>query len=207
MQAPRGRAWGVMIFWLLGLVLLVSPGLAGQSSPAPNYAGGGFPLLAVSAQTPLEAQMMGEKPLPGNPSPLWSRNSTLSEISPGLGLDQNGAFFRLPGSLNLRISFLYSGEGPAMASEPPSRVPLSFKYSMDFGVLPNLQVGLSGFLYNPYADNLAFSRRYGDKAMGWGPGLKYDLGRWSFTLKSQLESGSRERGEDLQNWFRIWYAF
>src|SRR4030042_2090122 len=191
MQAPRGRAWWVMIFWLLGLVLLASPGLAGQSSRAPNYAGGGFPLLSVSAQTPLEAQIMGEKPLLSNSSPLWSRNSLLSEISPGLALEQDGAVFRLPGSLNLRISFLYSGESPALTAERPTQSPLLFKYSMNFGVLPNLPVGLSGFLYHPYADNLAFSRRYGNMAMGWGPGIKYDLGRWSFTLKSQLETGSR----------------
>ncbi|MEW6387630.1 MAG: hypothetical protein AB1491_08980 [Thermodesulfobacteriota bacterium] len=196
-----------MILWLLALTFLASPGLAAPVSSGPAYAHGGFPLVPVSAQTPMEVQMMGEKPLPSHSSPLWSSHSPLAEISPGLGSDRHGTFFRLPGSLNLRISFLYSGESPALAAESPARPPLLFKYSMDFGVLPNLQVGLSGFLFHPYADNLAFSRRYGNMAMGWGPGIKYDLGRWSFTLKSQLETGSRERGEDLQNWFRIWYAF
>jgi hypothetical protein len=41
--------------------------------------------------------------------------------------------------------------------------------------------------------------------MGFGPGIQYDLGRWSFMLRSQVESNPR--GEDLQNWFRVWYAF
>jgi hypothetical protein len=45
--------------------------------------------------------------------------------------------------------------------------------------------------------------------MGIGPELKYDLGRWSFLLKSQIEAGNRDQNQnkDLQNWFRVWYAF
>jgi hypothetical protein len=43
--------------------------------------------------------------------------------------------------------------------------------------------------------------------LGVGPELKYDLGRWNFLLKSQLETGNRDQGKDLQNWFRVWYAF
>jgi len=40
-----------------------------------------------------------------------------------------------------------------------------------------------------------------------GPGLKYDLGRWSFIIKTQMETGDRDRGDNLQNWLRVWYAF
>jgi hypothetical protein len=47
---------------------------------------------------------------------------------------------------------------------------------------------------------------FGGRVMGLGPGLKYDLGRWSFVMKSQVETGARDR-TDLQNWFRAWYAF
>ena len=44
--------------------------------------------------------------------------------------------------------------------------------------------------------------------MGLGPGIKYDLGRWSFLVKSQMETGNRDqRADGLQNWFRVWYAF
>jgi hypothetical protein len=44
--------------------------------------------------------------------------------------------------------------------------------------------------------------------MGLGPGLKYDLGRWSFLLKTQMETGNREHGVDaLQGTVRVWYAF
>ena len=44
--------------------------------------------------------------------------------------------------------------------------------------------------------------------MGLGPGIKYDLGRWSFLLKTQLETGNRDRGADgMQSSVRVWYAF
>jgi len=73
-------------------------------------------------------------------------------------------------------------------------------------VLPNLQVGLNGYLYRPADDGLSFQRPPGHR-LGFGPELKYNLGQWSFLVKSQVESGNRDRGEGLQNWFRVWYAF
>ena len=43
---------------------------------------------------------------------------------------------------------------------------------------------------------------------GPGPGIKYDLGRWSFLLKTQLETGNQDRGADgMQSSVRVWYAF
>jgi hypothetical protein len=70
-------------------------------------------------------------------------------------------------------------------------------------------VGLSGYLYYPAADQpFSLSRPFaGERVMGVGPGVKYDLGRWSFVFKSQMETGTRDRGDDLQNWLRVWYAF
>jgi hypothetical protein len=57
------------------------------------------------------------------------------------------------------------------------------------------------------ADSRYFQRRYGDVTMGLGPGVRYDLGRWSLTLQSQYGTKSRDQKEGLQNWFRVWYAF
>jgi hypothetical protein len=79
---------------------------------------------------------------------------------------------------------------------------------MDYRLAPNFKVGLSGYLYYPYPDQpFSLNRPFGEKVMGVGPGVKYDLGRWSFVFKTQMETGTRDRGEDLQNWLRVWYAF
>ena len=70
-------------------------------------------------------------------------------------------------------------------------------------------MGLNAYLYRPDAgDNLSLARPFSDRVMGLGPGLKYDLGRWSFLLKTQLETGNRDRGSDgMQSSVRVWYAF
>ncbi|MBW1990560.1 MAG: hypothetical protein JRI59_00220 [Deltaproteobacteria bacterium] len=109
--------------------------------------------------------------------------------------------------MELRISFLYHKDQTTLNPPRPIRSYLLFKYSMDYALLPNLRVGLSGFLYHPPEEGLYFRQRYGDTVVGFGPGIKYDLGRWSFTFQSQLNSGSQTRREGFQNWFRVWYAF
>jgi hypothetical protein len=156
------------------------------------------PLLALSAQSPLEAQMLeGNSPSSHN-------------LAPGLEKDQLGTTFRLP--QNFRISFRYNRDNPTDPGERRlAQSPLLFKYSMDYYLSPNLRVGLSGFLFQPPADHLSFLRQKNDLLMGWGPSLKYDLGRWSFAFQSQVEKG-RERGrpeedKDIQSWLRVWYAF
>jgi hypothetical protein len=156
-----------------------------------------LPLLAVEAKNPLEAQMLGEKPFQALPS--WPGKALF-----GASLAEQGTTLRLPSNLELRISFLYDREHQAFTPERPINSYLLFKYSMDYRLLPNLQVGLNGFLYRPASDSLAYQQRFGH-LMGLGPGIKYDLGRWSFTFKSQLATG--DRGEGLENWFRVWYAF
>jgi hypothetical protein len=75
--------------------------------------------------------------------------------------------------------------------------------------MPSLKVGLSGYLYKPPQDYIAWRNNLNfiDPVYGFGPGIQYDLGRWSFLLRSQLEPGTRDRNEALHNWFRVWYAF
>ena len=112
---------------------------------------------------------------------------------------------RLP--KNFHISFRYNSENPVNVAERLSQPPLLFKYSMEYCLSSKLKVGLSGFLYQPPADHLSFLRQKKDLVMGWGPSLKYDLGRWGFTFQSQVEKIRPEDNKELQGWFRVWYAF
>lgn len=206
MPGLRGTTWQLATRWLLAVMLALLPatGFAGDV-----IGGWHLPVLAVSAQSPLESQLVGEKAPSG--SPLSPPSSLLQDLSncPTFQSDSQGADLRLP--QNFRVSFLYHREasvGNALgAADRPIQSPLLFRYSMDYCLLPNLQVGLSGFLYQPPGDILSLQRRYSHLTMGWGPGVKYDLGRWSFTFRSQLEGVRPEGGQDLQNWFRVWYAF
>lgn len=159
--------------------------------------------MSVSAQSSLEAHILDGAPrsqsslppasyLPGAPSAVES--------------DRSGTTLRLP--QNFRISFRYNRDNPAGAGERLAQSPLLFKYSMEYFLSPNLRVGLSGFLFQPPADHLAFLRQKNDLFMGWGPSVKYDLGRWSFTFQSQVEQKRRpEEDKDIQSWLRVWYAF
>ena len=183
----RTRRFGGMV-WLAAVLLLAglvnAPGANAESLG--SYAGWRLPINLAAAQTPMEAQMLGEQP-------FQTRSAPQTETS-----------FALPHNLKFRISVHYN-QAPAVEPARPESS-LLFKYSMDYRLLPNLKVGLNGYLYRRDAgEGFSFSRPLGDKAMGFGPGIQYDLGRWSFMLRSQVESNPR--GEDLQNWFRVWYAF
>lgn len=197
--------WGmVAVFWLGVILCLPGKGTAAES---------GFlrsrdwrsPILLTAASSPLDAQMLGEKPAPSS-----SDKPTLLNNAPGMRItDPGSATLNLHRDLKLRVSFLYKGEEPSPdLRRPGNSLPL-FQYSMDYRLFPNLQVGLSGYLYHSSPDqSLALGRPYGERVMGLGPGVRYDLGRWSLVFKSQLETGSgRDRGDDLQNWLRVWYAF
>lgn len=122
---------------------------------------------------------------------------------------QMTAKFQFSRSSELRVSFLYNQDQGAGQSALGPTSHLLFRYSMDYCIMPTLKVGLSGYLYRPATDYFAWrnSLNFNDPTFGFGPGIKYDLGRWSFLLKSQLEPGTKERGEALHNWFRVWYAF
>ncbi len=207
----RGR-WG-RITWLGAAILLLSLVFAPVPGQAADYGGyawesRGSSYQLIEGRNPLEAQMLGEKPFQGNPS--GPGKSPLFENFPSLSVDGDNAALKLTNNLELRISFLYDGNRAGLQAQRPVNSYLLFKYSMDYRILPNLQVGLSGFLYQSNPDWPDLQRRYGSTVMGLGPGIKYDLGRWSFTIKSQLATGNRgpgESGPGLENWLRVWYAF
>jgi hypothetical protein len=198
---PRGKTWLRASFWLLIMLTAFWPA-AGITAGSASFASSNWPapMVVVAAQTPLEAQMLGEIAAP-------APQSFLQDMC-GLDGGQQEAAFRLP--KNFRISFRYNSENPVGAGERFSQSPLLFKYSMDYCLSSKLKVGLSGFLYQPPADHLSFLRQKTDMVMGWGPSLRYDLGRWGFTFQSQVSQADKIKPEDnknLQSWFRVWYAF
>jgi hypothetical protein len=197
MQAKWGIAWLVTAFWLLAV--LGAPGLA-----AGDYAFRSIPLLPIEAQSSLESQMLGEKPLaPAGP------NLPGVQSVPSLQLHNEGgdARVKLPLNTELNISIRYNREPTPADPQQLSKSPLYMKYAVDYRLLPNLRVGLNSYLYRPSEEGFPFQSSLANPLVGVGPELKYDLGRWNFLLKSQLETGNRDQGKDLQNWFRVWYAF
>lgn len=198
MLGHRGKTWLGAVF----LVLVVAAFWPAQGSAAQGGGllnGWGLPVLPISAQSSLEANLLegGPRSSPALPPPAYL---------PGVASERSGASLRLP--QNFRISFRYNRDNPAGASERLAQSPLLFKYSMDYFFSPSLRVGLSGFLFQPPADHLAFLRQKNNLFMGWGPSVKYDLGRWSFTFQSQVEQKTRpEEDKDIQSWLRVWYAF
>jgi hypothetical protein len=187
----------VTAFWLL--CLTCAPGLA-----AGEYAFRSLPILSIEAQSSLESQMLGEKPLP--PS---GPNFPGVHPVPSLQLNNEGgdARIKLPLNTELNISIRYNREPTLADPQQLSKSPLYMKYAVDYRLVPNLRVGLNSYLYRPSEEGFPFQRSLANPLVGFGPELKYDLGRWNFLLKSQLESGNRDQGKDLQNWFRVWYAF
>ena len=204
MQGKWGIAWLAVVIVTVSLTCAPLPGLAAE-----GWAKGGMAFTLVGAQTAMEAQMLGEKPFQSRPAPVNPGADFLSNLASGLQVDQDGgAVLKLPRNLEMRISVLYDREPARLEPQKRNESSLLMKSSLDYRLLPNLQVGLNAYLYRPdSSDSLSLSRQVGDRVMGLGPGLKYDLGRWSFLMKSQVETGSREHGSDLQNTIRVWYAF
>jgi hypothetical protein len=196
MRAQWGIAWLVTAFWLLAA--MCAPGLA-----AGDIALSSLPILSIEAQSSLETQMLGEKPQP----PAVSHFPGFQTV-PSLKLHESGdATLSLPRNLELNISIRYNREPSPAEPQHLNNSPLYMKYAMDYRVLSNLRVGLNSYLYRPSEEGFAFQRPLANQLMGVGPELKYDLGKWSFLLKSQLETGKPNQGKDLQNWVRVWYAF
>ena len=197
MQAKWGIAWLVTAFWLL--FFTCAPGMA-----AGDYALRSLPILPIEAQSSLETQMLGEKPQP----PAGPRFPGV-QPAPSLQLNPEGgdSSLKLPFNTELNISIRYNREPTPGDPQQLSKSPLYMKYAVDYRLLPNLRVGLNSYLYRPSEEAFPFQRPLGNQLLGVGPELKYDLGRWSFLLKSQVEAGNRDQGKDLQNWFRVWYAF
>jgi hypothetical protein len=162
----------------------------------------GQPPFLVAASS-LEAQMLGEKPQ----TPPSSRLRILHTIPDLEAGPEGGATLRLPKNLELKVSFLYNRD-PASLEQRRQESQALLNYSLDYRLFPNLQVGLSGYLYYPRAEQgFPLGRGPGERIMGLGPGLKYDLGQWSFVMKMQLEPGAGDRPGKVQNWLRVWYAF
>jgi len=202
MRGNRGRIWLAVVSLALCLLCAPSSGMAAET-----LATGGYPPFTLAAaQTPLEAQMLGEAPFQSHSAPKDAA-ALFSNLGSRLQLDgDDGVAIILPHNLQLHISVLYAGD-PGRIEPQKQSDSLLMKSSLDYRLLPNLQVGLNAYLYRPEpGNNLSVAQPFGDRVMGLGPGLKYDLGRWSFVMKSQVETGGRDRS-DLQNWFRVWYAF
>lgn len=201
MHGRGGMTWLVLIIGLAlsmclpGKVMATDPGRWGLSSVPP-------PSVVFAASSSLDAQTLGEKPdlSPSNKLGILTKPqglATAGDSSTSLNLSSN---------LELNVSFLYNQKNPALTpGQPGGSLPL-FNYSMDYRLLPNLKVGLSGYLYYP-EQGLSLNRPFSERVVGLGPGLKYDLGSWSFVVKSQVETGTWDRGDDLQNWLRVWYVF
>jgi hypothetical protein len=190
-------AWLVTVFWLL--IIACVPVLA-----AGEYALRSLPILTIDSQSSLESQMLGERPLP----PAGSRFPGV-QAGQSLQLHNEGgdASLKLPLNTELNISIRYNREPTPADPQPLSKSPLYMKYAVDYRLVPNLRVGLNSYLYRPSEEGFPFQRSLANPLVGLGPQLKYDLGRWNFLVKSQLETGNRDQGKDLQNWFRVWYAF
>jgi hypothetical protein len=199
MQARWGIAWLVTALLLFTIICAPAPGLASG-----DYASGPLPILPIAAQSSLESQMQGERPL----SPTGSHYPA-AQAAPSFQLHNDGADagLKLPLNTELNISIRYNREPTPGAPQPLSKSPLYMKYAVDYRLLPNLRVGLNSYLYRPSEEVFPFQSSLANSLVGVGPELKYDLGRWNFLLKSQVETGNRDQGKDLQNWFRVWYAF
>jgi hypothetical protein len=203
----RGKTWLRASFWLLIMVMAFWPA-AGNAAGSASFASSNWPIpvALVTAQTPMEAQMLGDRPAPAP----RSSPSYLQDMCDICGLEGGNLESTLKLPKNFRISFRYNSDNPVGGAERFSQSPLLFKYSMDYCLSSKLKVGLSGFLYQPPADHLSFLRQKTDLLMGWGPSLRYDLGRWGFTFQSQVSQAEKVRpdeNKDLQGWFRVWYAF
>jgi len=189
-----GKKSGGIIF--LAATLLLSGLLA---APGASAAGDRPFAIRLVAQNPMEAQMLGEKPF---------QAQAPAGFAESVARTGDGARIPLPYNLEMGISFRYN-QDPALnvSQRPPAS--MLFNYSMDYSLLPNLKVGLHGYLYrNDPGEGLAFSSRaMSDIALGLGPGLRYDLGHWSFVLKSQMGANPERGDTGFQNWFRVWYAF
>lgn len=198
----RGK-WGTI--WLAALFVFGSLICSPMAARAADIWGkSGLLLVQLSAQTSLEAQMLGEK---SSPAPVKSGAAFWPEALSGFQLDQDGTTaLKLPFNLEMQISVRYHREPVALGPQKDSDS-LLMNSSLNYRLLPNLRVGLNAYLYRPDPGDKLSLRPFGDQVMGLGPGLKYDLGRWSFLLKSQVETDNQHGGSNLQHWFRVWYAF
>jgi hypothetical protein len=213
---------GIIIFALM-LSLGWAPGI--KTGQAGNYpVSSAFPISSswyqpsvLDSKPPMEILLGGEVERGQNYPPggkfdkiRLTGTASLTDNPEVVTPPRVAAKLNLSKNSELRISFLYNKENPAGigdGSSTPSH--LLFKYDMDYQLMPNLQVGVSGYLYQPYSSDYMTWRnsKLQEPLLGLGPGIRYNLGQWSFILKSQLQTSSHTRSDSLQSWFRVWYAF
>lgn len=215
----RQNLWWFFCFLGIG-ILSISPTVGAASVPPKDLAQKIASIPASLPKSSLERQLNETREVEASLTFSFSdQRLRLSEgaVSGNIGSIEAGdpntsqltTRFQLSPESELRVSFLYNQD------QPPGQSPLSpashllFRYSMDYCVMPHLKVGMSGYLYKPMAGSFAWrsNPQLSYPLFGFGPGIKYDLGRWSFLLRTQLEPGVKDRGEALHNWFRVWYAF
>ena len=217
----RIRLQRLLAICFLGVAILVGAVCPASASIPPNDpVGQTYFLPLCPPKNSLEMQI--RDPKEAEPGVTVSFGDRLPVISSGQrpggsanfdSLDKNShqmtAKFQFSPSAELRVSFLYNQDQPSGHSPMGPASHLLFRYSMDYCIMPTLKVGMSGYLYKPPTDYFSWRNNlnFSDPVYGIGPGVKYDLGRWSFLLRSQLEPGTKDRGEALHNWFRVWYAF
>jgi hypothetical protein len=205
----------------LGLGLLLGAAWPAPASvPSKDIGNQTFFIPVCPPKSSLEMQLSDPKEAaPSLTFSLGPKKPVVSAVpNPGAAaqvgtLDRNShqmtAKFQFTPSAELRVSFLYNQDQTPGQSPIGPASHLLFRYSLDYCIMPTLKVGLSGYLYKPPTDYFAWrsNLNFGDPVYGIGPGIQYDLGRWSFLLRSQLETSTKDRGEALHNWFRVWYAF
>jgi len=208
------RQYGWLLLWCLSLVTIAPAPARGIIS---GQEGGKVTIPLCPPQSTLEMQVTSPKAK--EPALTFSFGETkprLNVISDGSGAvgslggssPELTTQFRLTPTSELRVSFLYNQEQSPGQSPLTPASHLLFRYSMDYCIMPHLRVGLSGYLYKPTSPSYAWrGTPLTDPSFGFGPGIQYDLGRWSFLLRTQLEPGQKDRSEALHNWFRVWYAF
>jgi hypothetical protein len=212
----RGRRF--LATWFLGVALLLGTAVYSPASVPPTDMGDQtYTLPICPPKSSLEAQMTN--PREAEPAITFSFRERLRNILPGRrsgvfdNLDKDShqmtAKFQFSPAMELRVSFLYNQDQTAGHAAVGPTSHLLFRYSMDYCIMPKLRVGMSGYLYKPPTDYFAWrnSLNFNDPVYGFGPAIQYDLGRWSFLLRSQLQTGNPNRGESLNSWFRVWYAF
>lgn len=197
----RGWCALIMILLLWFIMGATRPAAAGATGAEGDWRGLGN--LGVQLLAPAEGNERDQLFRLGDNSPLTVTESPQGEVTQR----QLTTTLRLTPTTEIKLSFLYR-QDQSQGSGPAGEGQLLFRYSMDYLVMPNLRVGLNGYLFKPPTEYQYWRpSQSGDPVLGIGPGIKYDLGRWSFLIRSQLESGSKDRGEAIQNWFRVWYSF
>jgi hypothetical protein len=81
-----------------------------------------------------------------------------------------------------------------------------FDYCLDYAVLLNLRLGITGYYYVQTTPDIQDGRKVGkySRVFGMGPGLKYDVGKVSFILVNQWEMAAKNFSEGRTFWVKLW---